>query len=122
MDALPIPVHPWPMSLERLELLKAAKASLNSEIKIIPVESAPGSPGRVLCFGEMPPDYPADGLAPIAPQNVDKVDSIAAALAFWLNPWSDSRQYAAEFWLGAVMGCEVRYSHDEDDTGKRVWT
>lgn len=102
---IPVPVHPWPLSDARLAVLKAAKASLGLPYLIEPVESVPGSPGRVLCFGERPAWMTAR--APIRPANVNNVDSVAAALRFALEAHNDPRFDEAD-WLSEVMGCEVR--------------
>lgn len=113
---IPLPVWPRGITAERMELLKQAKATLNSPIRILPVPADYGSPHRVLCFGEMPPFVAKT--VPIRPENVSSVDSIAKALQFWLDPWADPHQFAEEFWLGSVMGCDVKYHHSEDQTGK----
>jgi hypothetical protein len=96
-----------------MELLKAAKARIDIPIRVIPVEAAYGSPGRVLCFGLTPPFMCKT--APIAPQNVLSVDSIERALRFWLNPFSDDRMFAEDHWLSNVMGCDVVLVRIEDE-------
>ncbi|UOE45908.1 hypothetical protein [Agromyces larvae] len=75
---IPIPVHPWPLTPERLALLKQAKAAIDVPFKIVPVESVPGSPGNVLAFGELPPHLCSVAL--IRPENVDNPASVLAAL------------------------------------------
>jgi hypothetical protein len=100
----PIPVFPWPLSDARLELLKAAKQSLSLDYRIEPVEAAYGSPGRVLCFGETPGFLCKT--APIRPENVDSVASIAAALRFALE--DSGPQFDEASLLSKWMGGEVR--------------
>jgi hypothetical protein len=112
---LVLPVFPWPLSPERDALLRAAKARIDTPIKIVPVEAMYGSPGRVLCFGALPP-FLAKTL-PISPQNVDSIDSIERALRAWLDPWADLRQFDEAFQMGFWMGCDVRLSHEEDESG-----
>ena len=112
---LPLPVHPWPMDARRFALLAQAKARINTSIKVIPVEAAYGSPGRVLCFGRLPGFMCK--MIPIAPQNVDNVDSIEKALRAFLDPWFPETEFAEDFWLGAVMGAEVKHLYDEDENG-----
>lgn len=117
---LPLPTFPWPLSIERIELIKAAKSRIDTPIKIIPVQPGPLSNERVLCFGALPPFLCKT--IPIAPANVDSVDSIEKALRAWLDPWFPERQFAEEFTLGAWMGAEVRFSHEEDHTGKVMFS
>jgi hypothetical protein len=114
MTALPLPCFPWPLSDARLALLKAAKASLDSPLKIVPVEAAYGSPGRVLCFGETPDWLCAT--APIRPENVDSVTSIAGALNLCLGElegWAPSEQFSEAWLLGKWLGGEVRKVREE---------
>lgn len=112
---VPLSVHPWPLSDDRMELLKQAKASLGLDYKILPKEPVYGAPGRVLCFGATPTAFLAK-TAPIRPENVNDVASIAKALKFALE---DDGDRFDEAWLLSVWaGCEITFSHSEDDTGK----
>jgi hypothetical protein len=112
---LPLPIHPWPMSAERTQLLQQAKARIDTPIKVIPVQAAYGSPGRVLCFGSLPP-FIAKTI-PISPANVDSVDSIEAALRAWLDPFFPSDKFGEEFQLGVWMGAEIKLAWTEDENG-----
>lgn len=112
---IPMPVFPWPISPEREALIKAAKARIDTPIKILPVEGGPMSKDRILCFGSLPP-YLAKTI-PISPANVDSVDSIEKALRAFLDPWFPERQFAEEFQLGVWMNCDVKFSHAEDEHG-----
>lgn len=114
----PLPIHPWPLSDDRLALLKLAKASLGLPYQIVPVEAVHGSPGRVLCFGERPPFVCKT--APIQAQNVNELPSITAAMKFALEDRSD--RFDEADWLSGVMGCNVVFSHEEDQTGKVVFS
>jgi len=104
------------MSAERTQLLQQAKARIDTPIKVLPVAAAYGSPGRVLCFGQLP-DFVAKTI-PISPANVDNVDSIEAALRAWLDPWYPADKFSEAFWLSTVMNADVKLIAEEDDTGK----
>lgn len=112
-ETMPLPVYPWPISEARMALLREAKSRIDTPIRIVPVEAAYGSPGRVLSFGLTPPFICKS--APIAPENVQNVDSIERALRFWLNPFSDERQFGEEHWLSVQMGCDVVLVREEDE-------
>lgn len=75
---IPLPVWPFPVSPEREMLIRAAKASLGLPYRIQHVKAEPGSPGRVLAFGELPPHLCEAAL--IRPDNVDNLESVTAAL------------------------------------------
>ncbi|WP_054681209.1 hypothetical protein [Microbacterium sp. No. 7] len=106
---IPLPVHPWPLSAERLAILKAAKALIDTPIRVIPVEAAYGTPGRVLCLGDWPP-FLCD-FAPVRPENVDSIESVAAALRFVLG--GGEARWGDEQLLSKWMGVAVGYSHSE---------
>lgn len=112
---IPLPVFPFPMSAERTQLLQQAKAHIDTPIKVLPVQAAYGSPGRVLCFGSLPP-FVAKTI-PISPANVDNVDSIEAALRAWLDPFADLKRFDEAFQLGYWMGAEVKLAWTEDENG-----
>lgn len=114
---IPLPCYPFPLTDEQYVLLKAAKMSLESPVKVLPVEANPESPGRVLCFGTLPPFYPANGVAPIAPANLGRLESYVTALRFWFDQ-TDPHVYGSEHWLSVFMGCDVQYHHSEDETGR----
>lgn len=101
-----VPVHPWPLTPERDALLRQAKASLDLDVLMRPVEAVPESPGRVLSFGGRPPF--AHCYAPIRPENVDKVESIAGALRFCLTQ-PEGAPFDEAAWFSEVMGGEVRF-------------
>lgn len=106
-----LPVYPWPMSDERLELVKQAKAALELPYKIMPAPAVPGSPGRVLCFGRPAPFYTESVV--VGADNVDKLDSVKAALEFTLEaPAGTSGSFTEQMWLSAVMGCEVTLEYE----------
>lgn len=110
---LPIMVHPWPISPERAQLIITALQRINSPIKVIPVEGGPMGADRVLCFGSLPP-YLCRSI-PISPANVDNIDSIEAALRYFLDPWRDEDRWGEDFTLGMWMGADVKFSHSETE-------
>ncbi len=68
-DVAPLSIWPWPLSEERLALIKAAKATLTDiATKVIPIEAAPGTHARVLSFAGRPPFFCT--WAPLKPENV----------------------------------------------------
>lgn len=102
---VPLAVLPWPIPADRLALMKEARATLTDiDAVIAPVEAFQGSPGRPLCFGCRPPWY--GKYAPIAPANVGRVESIAAAMRLALDGEDDER-YIESDWLSEALGCEV---------------
>lgn len=109
---VPVPVHPWPVPPEREALIRAAKISLDTDVKIRLVAPDPGVPTRVLAFGERPKHFCR--WAPIRPGNTESVASIAAALRFVLEGDADER-WGEAAWLSDVMGCDVRFSHVEEE-------
>lgn len=117
LTPLVLPIHPWPVSDERMALLREAKERIDTPVKILPARAAYGSPGRVLCFGEVPSFLTKT--IPIRPENVDNIDSIEAALRAWLDPWFPEDRYAEEFLLGYWMGADVKQVGVEDEFGVR---
>lgn len=105
MTNVPLPVYPYPLTDAQLAILKQAKASIDTDVLVVPVEAHPGSPGRVLSFGVRPPWLCK--CAPIAAENVNRVESVAAALRFWLDDHG-SDAYGEAWWLGSLWGVPVR--------------
>lgn len=111
-DVVPVPVFPWPLSAERDTLLRRAKAALNIQLKIFPTPAVPGSPGRVLAFGAVPPWFAESVL--VAPENVGNVASVSKALSFLLTaPPGTPGSFTGEMWLSAVMKCKVHFKGEE---------
>ena len=114
MTAIPLPVWPHSAIEEHIDVLKQAKASLNSGLKIKPEPAYYGSPGRVLCFGETP-DFLAT-LAPVRAENVGNVASVAAALKLCLaemEGWHPDPRFGEDWLLSKWMGAEVRLLGEE---------
>lgn len=104
-----IPLRIWPHDIteEQLDMILEAKATLDTDVQVIPSPAAPGGPGRVLAFGEIPPFFCESVI--IGAANVDRVESIRAALKHLLTaPAGAPGSFTEEEWLGAVMGCNVR--------------
>ena len=103
-EPLPLPIHPWPLPEGRLDLLREAKARISTDVKVFPTEALPGGTNRVLAFGSVPPFFCEVALV----KNVDDVDAVSRALAFYLTapPGADGL-FTEEMWLSAVMGCDV---------------
>lgn len=111
-DPTPLPVWPWPLSPERLALLKEAKAQIDTDVRIYPAPAEAGSPGRILAFGEVAPVCAEQIL--IRPENTESIDSIRNALMCWIDPPAGFVPTVTEdAWLSAVMGCDVRLIYEE---------
>lgn len=116
-EVLPLPTWPWPLAPERAALLRAAKAELNLDFKMIHVPAVPASPGRVLAWGELPPHLCEAVL--IRPENTERYESVLRALHFTLTappgtPGSfDQGDYVKALLPGAV---EIEPEH----TGRTV--
>ena len=117
-----LPIFPWPLPDEHMETLKQAKAALDLPFKILPVEGVPGSSNRVLSFGGVPDFFCS--YAPIREENAGSVPSVAAALHFALQEnegWSPDPRWDEAAWLSQAMGCDVTFSHIEQEDGKVVF-
>lgn len=88
-----------------MALLRDAKAALKTDVKVIPVEALPGTGGRILAFGQVPPFCCESVLI----KSIDSAESIARALDFFLTaPAGAPGSFTEEMWLSAVMDAEVR--------------
>lgn len=110
----PLPIWPWPISPERYDLIGQAIAQLNLPYQLQAVPASPGSPGRMLCFGEPAKHYSEHVV--IHPDNVDKVDSIRNALNFLINaPAGTPGSMDEQTWLEAAMGVKLELLADLDE-------
>lgn len=107
------------MGTDRETLFLWAQAELNLDVTLVPVPAAYGSPGRVICFGKLP-DFMCKTL-PIAPQNVNNVESVKAAITAFLDPWYPDDKFDEAWLMGVWMGAEIRFMYEEDETGKVVF-
>lgn len=105
-DVRPLPIWPHSVTPEQLELVKRAKLEVGVPYSVQPAPAVLGSPGRVLAFGEVPPFLCETVL--IAPENVDRYESVLGAVRFWLTAQEGAEGSITEaMWLSGVMGCEV---------------
>lgn len=105
-DVRPLPIWPHTVTPEQLEMVRRAKLEVGVSYAVQPAPAAVGSPGRILCFGELPPFICESVL--IHPDNVNRYESILGALRFWLTaPPGEDGSIDEAAWLSTVMGCEV---------------
>ncbi len=53
-QVLPLPIYPWPVPDWALAKIRAAKESLNLEVKVRPERAVAGSPAPILAVGKVP--------------------------------------------------------------------
>lgn len=112
-EVRPLPLWPHSLSPEQLALIKRAKLEVGPSFDVLPSPAVPESPGRILAFGEVPPFLCESVL--IAPENVDRYESVLAAMRFWLTaPEREPGTITPEMWLSHVMGCNVIYLGNEE--------
>lgn len=104
---LPLPIWPHDMSDERMEMLKRAKSEVAVDYQVMPVPAVPGSPGRVLAFGEVPPFF--SEVVFIRLENVANYEAVKGAVEFWLTCEAEPPSISEEQWLSAAMGVPVRF-------------
>lgn len=93
-------------------MVKRAKLEVGVSYAVQPAPAVLGSPGRILCFGEVPPFLCESVL--IGPENVDRYESVLAALRFWLTaPEGAQGSITEAAWLSGVMGCEVTLAFED---------
>lgn len=109
-DVRPLPIWPHTATPERLAMVKRAKLEIGVPFAVQPAPAVLGSPGRILAFGEVPPFLCETVL--IAPENVDRYESVLGALTFLLTaPEGAPGSIDEAAWLGGVMGCEVTLAY-----------
>ncbi len=99
---LPLPVYPRKPMGKDLEMLKQAKANLNTSLLIQPVDAVPGSPGRILALRESP-----NFLCDHALVRNPTVESVQAALAYCLGLNDDPRATTVLKMLKETFGEET---------------
>lgn len=110
----PLPIWPHTATQEQLEMIRRAKLEVGAPFQVQPSPAVPGSPGRVLALGEVPPFLCETIL--IAPQNIHTYSSILGAMRHWLTAPPDAPGSITEAaWLSHVMGCEVKEVRDGGD-------
>jgi hypothetical protein len=98
------PIGIWPrVTPEILETLRAAKALIDTDVKIFPVDAVPDTGGVTLGFGSYP-NWATDSIV-IREENCTNVESVAAALKHWIDGGAPT--YTAgdilSFWMGAPV-------------------
>lgn len=111
-DVRPLPIWPHTITPEQLDMIKRAKLEVGVSFSVQPAPAVLGSPGRILAFGEVPPFYCETVL--IAPENVERYESVLGALRFWLTaPEGSPGSITEAAWLSGVMGCEVTLAYED---------
>lgn len=95
----PLPVYPSAPTGDDLTLLREAKAKLDTDVLIQPVEAVPGSPGRVIALRQKP-NFICDYAFIPEP----KPDSMLAALDWALSDKFDSRATTVVQQLQDIFG------------------
>lgn len=96
---LPLPIFPYPVSKEDMDAIKAAKAAMGVDFKVLPRPAVPGSPGRVLALREKPHWF-----TPYAPVgHPERAESMIAALEWVLLNTDDPRGVTDLQWLSELM-------------------
>lgn len=101
-DLMPLAVYPRKPQGQDLQLLKEAKANLQTSLLIQPVDAVPGSPGRILALRESP-----NFLCDHALVRNPTVESVQAALAYCLGLNDDPRATTVLKMLKETFGQEV---------------
>ena len=99
MTITPLPVYPNKPAGGDLELIRQAKANIQTDLLIQPVKAVPGSPGRILALRQRPNficDY-------AFVQNVT-LESVTAALEYCLELNDDPRATTVVMMLKEVFG------------------
>jgi hypothetical protein len=110
-DVRPLPVHPYPLTAAQESTLRQAKAELDLPYLVQVVPAVPGSPGRMLCFGEPAPFYTESVV--IRPENVERLESVKAALDFMLNaPAGAAGSFTEEMWMQAMFGEGTKLAYE----------
>jgi len=101
-DLRPLPVYPRKPQGQDLQLLKEAKALLQTSLLIQPVDAVPGSPGRILALRESP-----NFLCDHALVRNPTVESVKAALEYCLGLNDDPRATTVLKMLKETFGEET---------------
>lgn len=107
MSITPLPVYPRKPSGADLELIKQAKANIQTGLLIQPVDAVPGSPGRILALRQRP-NFICDHAFV---QNVT-LESVTAALEYCLGLNDDPRGVSATIMLKEIFGEGVKEIED----------
>lgn len=110
-DVRPLPIYPWPVDPAALELVKRAKAELETQFKVVPVRALPGSPGRMLALG-VKPNFVCDYAPVVDPSNYTSVKN---ALSWVLDETQDvERGVTVLDCLKEIFGPQTRELDDRE--------
>ncbi|MDF2506283.1 MAG: hypothetical protein K0Q52_142 [Microbacterium sp.] len=110
---LPLWPHPEHLTQDQKAMIRQAKGELNLPYLIEMVPAVPGSPGRIMCFGEPAPFYSEHVV--IKPENAERYESIKSALSFTLTaPPRTPGSFTEEMWLQALMGAGTKLIYVEE--------
>jgi hypothetical protein len=108
----PLPIWPHDITDEQHEMIRRAKLEVGVDFSVMPAPAVPGSPGRVLAIGAVPPFFCESVL--VSPQNVNTYSSILGAMRFWLTAEpGEPGSFVESEWLSYVMGCDVIFVGEE---------
>lgn len=99
----PLPTYPRKPTGDDLTLLKQAKALVDTDKLIIPVDAVVGSPGRILALREKP-----DWICDYAYVQNPTIESVKAALEWILNDTEDGRGMTVIRKLTEIFGPGVK--------------
>ncbi len=113
-EPVPLPIWPHDITAEQHELIRRAKIEVGVPFQVMPCPAVPGSPGRVLAIGAMPP-FLCESIL-VAPQNTNSYSSILAAMRHWLTaPEGSPGSFTEADWLSYVMQCQVVERKEEHE-------
>jgi hypothetical protein len=111
-EVVPLPIWPHDITQEQHEMIRRAKLEVAPSFQVMPAPAVPGSPGRVLALGAVPPFFCESVL--VAPQNTNTYSSILAAVRYWLTAEDgEPGSFTHSEWLSYVMGCDVVFVGEE---------
>lgn len=99
-------IYPWPVTPDDLALLKAAKAELDLDVLVKPVEARIGCEGRILALREDPPWITWEGHALV--RDPSNPVSMKAALEWAATKKHDPRAATMLGQLRSILGGEVK--------------
>lgn len=102
-ELIPLAIFPRKPTGKILDMVKAAKHSLNMKQMVQPCDAVPGSPGRVLAIGSKP-DFICDYAYVANPT----VESLTSALAWCFGLREDPRGVTMGRMLSEIFGGEVK--------------
>lgn len=112
-EVRPLPIWPHTVTEAQLEMVKRAKLEIGAPFAVQPSPAVPGSPGRVLAFGEVPPFLSETVL--IWPDDVGNYEVVKEKMRLWLQaPEGTGGTVTEEMWLSHVMGCNVTLAQADE--------